>query len=273
MPYLRNAPLIGGFFGSADDDEDDLADMTPDQMRAEVLRLRQQVESQEAQMSDMRQEMAEANFRIQDLVRYYDNWREFRQAQAAFSQMLAHSDPNNFVQFFGYVDETLVPQLVDEARRLQEAEAETREMVRTLAGMEESAAGEVLERWMLIDLPLMVRVLREMGPSMRGAVLETLEATARANMLLFMSSPPPTFTPIVPNLRELPPLETVPIIPPVIEDEYYEEEDTTPYEEEAEEIVDEVEYEIEDEVEYDEVEEEDAETEADEEEVEDESDE
>ncbi|MCL2216332.1 MAG: hypothetical protein FWB91_04845 [Defluviitaleaceae bacterium] len=214
MPYLRNAPLVGRFFPA--EEGDPLEELTPDEMRAELNRILQQNESQQSQIMQMDQLLTDANFRIQDLVRFYIYWNEFREAQAAFSQMLAHSDPNNFVEFFGYVDEVYVEQLLEEARRLMEIEEETRNLVRTLDNMEEESAGEVLETWMLQNLPLMVRVMRAMSPSMLGPILDTLEPNIRASMLQLVSMPPPTFTPIVPQLRELPPLEAVPVPPPVI---------------------------------------------------------
>jgi len=242
MPYLRNAPLIGSFF--PEPEEDPLAELTPEEIRAEHDRLVLENESLRAQVRLSEQQLAERDFRIQDLVRYYIHWNEFRIAQAQLGQVLAHHDPQSFlgflIQHYHLIEVDHIPQLIQDAMRLAEFDEEVREMVRTFNNMDEASAGEVLEQWMLIDLSMMVRVLRAMSATLRGEIMDTLDPGVAANMLLLMSMPPPTFTPVVPYLRELPPIETVPVVPPAEvlepeEDEYeYYEYEETEYDEEAE---------------------------------------
>jgi hypothetical protein len=263
MPYLRNAPLIGGFF--PDPEEDPLAEMTPEEVRAEHDRLLHENEGQEARIRQLEQQLAERDFRIADYVRYYNYWSEFRTAQAQLGQVLAHHDPQMFLAFLmqhhNLIDVEHIPQLIQDASRAAEFDDEIREMVRTFGNMDESSAGEILEHWMITDLSMMIRVLRAMSAQMRGEIMDTLEGNVAANMLLMMTQQPPQFTPIVPNLRELPAIETVPVLPPVVEPEtedyededYYYEEDE--YEETEDDEVDEPEDEPEDEVEPDEVDE------------------
>ncbi|MCL2840814.1 MAG: hypothetical protein FWE05_08565 [Defluviitaleaceae bacterium] len=210
MPYLRNAPLIGTFFPDAESAYDSIADMTPEQLREEVERLQAAYNGRETRVRQLEEDLANANARINnDLIRYYMYWNEFREAQAQLGQVLTHHDPQSFLnfllQYHNLLDLEHIPQLIEEATFAAEFDAEVREMVRTLSNMDEAAAGEVLENWMLTNTAFMVLVLRDMGASMRGEIMETLEANVRANMLLLMSEPPPIFTPIIPYLRDLPP--------------------------------------------------------------------
>jgi len=215
MPYLRNAPLIGSFF--PDPEEDPLAELTPEQLRSEHTQQALQIESLEDQIRRLTNDLQSANAQILDLSRFRDDWLSFLTAQAQLGQLVAHHDPQVFLNFLlehhNLINVNHIPQLIEEASILVAHDNEIMELVRTLSRMDESAAGEILEHWMLTDTLTMIRVIRAMGATLRGEILETLEPTVRANMLLLSSVPPPTFTPLMPNLHELPPFEGVPVLP------------------------------------------------------------
>jgi hypothetical protein len=203
-------------------------------MRNMIRSLEQQNESLQDQNRRLQGELYSANFRIQhDLMRFQRYWDEFRVAQAQLGQVLAHHDPHTFLDFmrrYHHLFDTLhIPQLIYEATQLVELDEDTMTMVRTLVNMSAVAAGESLERWLITNQPLMLRVLGAMSNSRRGEVLETLDAAVRSNMLLLMTITEPTFAPIVPYLRSLPPVETIPILPePTPEPESVEEPESEP---------------------------------------------
>jgi len=207
MRYLRNAPLIGSLFPETEP-EDELVGLTPEELRRRNSTQAQQILSLEDQIRLLQEENRRLNYRIDnDLMRFYNHWDEFLEARAAFDQMLAHSDPYNFMQFFQDVWPDNIQALLNEAMQLLIADHDTMQQVRTLREMEEEAAGAIIERWLYTDVELMVRVLRGMSPARRGAVLESLDPAISSHILPMIGGPQPTFTPLVPYLRRLPPVE------------------------------------------------------------------
>ena len=216
MPYLRNAPLIGQLFPEPVTDPID--EMTPEQLRMQILILTQQVESLQDQNVALNENLSDASQRIEDLMPFHDNWHRYLEARATFDQMLAHGDPHNFVQFFSDVNPDNVLPLVEEALRLVVFDEETMGLVRTMNSTDESHAGETIESLMLSDTELMLNLLRAMTPRRRAEIFETMEASVVSILYILLSPPAPTFTPLVPPYLPLP-------IAPVLdeEDEDYEE--------------------------------------------------
>jgi len=204
MPYLRNAPLIGSLIPDAE--EDPLENITPEQLLRENTDQALQIEANRIRIAELEWELFLANYRIEnDLMRYHDNWHLFLGAQAAFMQMMAHEAPHDFfaffTQFLAIYHPSYLPELIQEAYLLASYEDEIRELVRTLNGMDESNAGEVLERFMFTNPILLQSALRTMNAALRASIFDTLDPNVAASMFELMGNPIPTFTPIVPQLQ------------------------------------------------------------------------
>ena len=242
MPYLSNAPLIGSFFGE-EEEEDPIYEMTEDEMRLEIRHLRYQNESLRNQRDEFDRQLQGANARIRDYYQLFVNrWNEYRIASARFTQMLAHNDPINFVEFFYYiVEHDLVPadilaMIYGEAMAINIFNEEFRGLLATLNNMEEDRAAEDLERMLMINAPLAVRLVREMGASRRAAIFNAMEATVSTTFFNLISVDPPVFAPLVPppflpEIFEPTPPPFVPTDELDNEDEENGEEDTEEYDE------------------------------------------
>ncbi|MCL2197706.1 MAG: hypothetical protein FWB80_02175 [Defluviitaleaceae bacterium] len=251
MPYLRNAPLIGSFFPEEEEYEmDALYEMTEEEMRQEIINLRNQVASLENQRSELNIQLHNAQTRIAHLEEFEMRWNEYRIASARFTQMLAHNDPINFVEFFyDIVEHDLVPAdilaaIFGEAMAINAYDAEFRSLLATYNNMEEDRAAEDLERLLMINTPLAVRLVRAMGASRRAVIFDSMEATVSTTFTNLISVEPPTFAPLVPPpfLPEIFPPTPPPFVPiDDLDDEEYEEdeengeEEYEEYEEEDEE--------------------------------------
>jgi hypothetical protein len=210
MRYLRNAPLIGSQFSSPE--EDPIDELSPEELRRRYLAQRDQISSLQSQIASRDEQLANANAQIAHLSTFRDRWQMYRNASARFGQILAHNDPVNFVEFFEYIDEDLVPHLIADARAINVFNEELQAQVRTFNAMEESRAAEDLTHLLVRDTALAVRILREMGASRRAAIFDEMDYTTSLSFHVLLSTSPPTFTPLVPPpyLPEIPPMTPAP---------------------------------------------------------------
>ena len=223
MPHVRNIPLIGTFFPAAEYVEgEDIR--TPEQLRNITSAQDIQIASQERRIQDLQDQLDSANQAIANLRRFEEHHNEVSQALAEFSRVLAHGDPINFVEHFQHVSDEHVPQLLDEARALNAFEEGIMESVRTLNNMDESSAGDVLARYLVLQPDLLVEFLVRMSAVRRGEVFDTMEYATVATMIHMMTPQEPAFSQfVVPSLSP-PPLVPPTVIPPAEEEEVYEEE-------------------------------------------------
>ena len=203
MPYLRNAPVIGGFLPQPEPEEEELS---AEELARRLLVVTTQLESVQAQLAIAQERLYQSEVRVAHLEAFEAHWHLVRETWNAIDQMVAHNAPHDFVQFFHRVSQDNEVQLFLEAYQLAQFWDETREIVNTLNNMDESGAGEVLQNLMTADTQLMVRVLRMMSPVRRAEVLDTLEAGVVTNMLILMSPDEPVFGPLLPpELPAVPP--------------------------------------------------------------------
>jgi FtsZ-binding cell division protein ZapB len=247
--YLENAPLIGALFSVLEEEIDPLYTMTDDEMRIEILNLRNENDSLRNQRDEAAAQLTSANELNRHLTTFQTRWNEYRRASATFTQMLAHNDPINFVDFFeDIVNHDLVPQDIlaaafAEAQAINVYDEELRMLVSTYNNMEAGNAAEAIERLRLTHTQLAVRMLRAMGNSRRGEIFDEMEANVSSAFTILLSTEPPTFAPLVPPpaLPEIsplvPPRPTPP--PPIEEDDDDDGEDEGDAEEEIDEEDDE----------------------------------
>ena len=203
MPYLRNAPIIGGFIPAAEEEDEEL---TPEELLQRYTILSQQLESVQTQLALANEQNATYEELIDHLRAFENAWHLYRAARAEFEQMLALGDPENFIEFFDFVSEDNLELLYFQALEMAWFIEDLTELVATLNNMDESGAGEVLENLMTTDTQLMVDALWMMTPSRRAEIFDTLEADVVTRMILLMSPDEPVFMPILPpQLPEFPP--------------------------------------------------------------------
>ena len=204
MPYIRNAPIIGGFFPAPEEEEPEL---THEELMQRYTILTQQLESVRAQLAIASEQVATSNDLIAHLRAFESAWHLYRDARAQMEQMLALGDAQNFVQFFDFVSEDNLVQLYLQALQMAEFIEETAAIVATLNNMDESGAGEVLENLMTVDTQLMVRALWLMSPSRRAEVFDTMDSDVVTTMMVLMAPDEPVFAPVLPPyLPEFPPI-------------------------------------------------------------------
>ena len=203
MPYLRNAPIIGGFLPAVYEEEEEL---TPEELFQRYTILSQQLESVQNQLAQANEQNVTYEALIEHLRAFEDAWHLYRAARAELEQMLALGDPINFIEFFDFVSEDNLEQLYFQAMQMAWFIEDLTELVATLNNMDESGAGEVLENLMTTDTRLMIDALWMMSPSRRAEIFDTLEADVVTRMIILMSPDEPVFTPILPpDLPEFPP--------------------------------------------------------------------
>ena len=204
MPYLRNAPIVGGFIPAPVYEEEE--ELTPEELLQRYTILSQQLESVQTQLALANQQNVTYEELIVHLRAFENAWHLYRAARAQFEQMIALGDPENFIQFFDFVSEDNLVQRYLEAMAMAEFIEETTAIVATLNNMDESGAGEVLENLMTTDLDLMIRALWMMTPTRRAEIFDTLEADVVTRMIVLMSPDEPIIAPALPPaLPEFPP--------------------------------------------------------------------
>jgi hypothetical protein len=227
MGFVRNAPLIGALVPAAEEEYEE--ELTEEEMRLALHVYRDEILGLRALVAERDFELTTANARIDHLARFEANWQQYRVASGRFTQILAHNDAVNFVEFFqDIVNHDLVPQdilarVFAEAHAISVYDAELRMLVSTLNSMEAGRAAEDLERLLTANQPLAVRLLRAMGNSRRAEIFDEMEDTVSSRFIILLSTEPPTFTPLVPPpyLPEFIPPE-LPELPPIIDETEYE---------------------------------------------------
>ncbi|MCL2355849.1 MAG: hypothetical protein FWC70_01660 [Defluviitaleaceae bacterium] len=218
--WLRSAPLVGTFF-ERDEYADSVQDMTEDEMRIAIAVYRNQVAALEFERAEREAQLNAANARIAHLSRFEARWQEYRSASAAFTQMLAHNEPIEFVEFFEHiVDHDLVPQDIlamafAEAYAINASDVELMMLVRTYNAMEATRAAEDLGRLLTVNTTLAVRLLRAMSGSRRAEIFDEMSYTTSSMFTMLLATEPPTFTPLVPP-PYLPEVIAPTVLPPAV---------------------------------------------------------
>ncbi|MCL1846232.1 MAG: hypothetical protein FWF77_10055 [Defluviitaleaceae bacterium] len=201
--WLRNAPLVGSFF-DRDEEVDATYEMTEEELRLAVVVYRNQIAALESERAAQNAQITAANARIAHLSRFEARWQEYRETSALFSQMLAHNEPVEFVTFFeAIVDHDLVPQDIlaaafAQAQAINVYDEELQVLVRTYNAMEDSRAAEDLERLLMANTTLAVRLVRAMSNTRRAEIFDEMEYTTSSTFAILLATEPPTFSPLSP---------------------------------------------------------------------------
>jgi len=244
-PWVRNMPLVGSIFDS-DEDIDTVVEMTEEELRHAVAVYRNQIAALESERAALNTQITTANARITHLSRFEARWQEYREAVALFTQMLAHNEPTEFVEFFeAIVDHELVPQDIlapafAQAEAINVYDEELQVLVRTYNAMEASGAAEALDRLRVANMTLAVRLLRAMSNTRRAEIFDEMDYMSVATFTILLATEPPTFTPLAPPpylpeiIEPTAPMAMPPAVVPV-EELDAEEDDEVEEEEEEEE--------------------------------------
>lgn len=214
MPYLRNMPLVGGFFPAAEEEEDDdlpLEQMTPQQLANIIREQEQKITELEEEMRTLLARARADALHIARLLPFREHWDEYLRVSAEFNAMIARGDPEAYLRFIEYIMPEFYEQLARDAMGLNMYRESVTTIVRTLGNMQESNAAEVLVDLRTTDLILLTHVLNEMGNALRGAILDEMEPTIASAMLRLISVPEPELPPLAPPL-------ITPILPETIEE-------------------------------------------------------
>lgn len=218
--YFRNAPLIGRFIPDAVEEYDGipLEEMSPHQLAAMIRELEREVEALQQHLREAADQARADALRIARLLPFYQEWMEYQRVSAEFNAMVARGDPEAFLRFIEHILPEFYEQLTREAMLLYEYQAAVMETVRTLGTMQERNAAAVLEEMRLTNLPMLTAVIRGMPTSLRGAILDEMDADVADFMLRLMSVPEPILGPLAPALH-------TPVLPETYDDLYPDEEE------------------------------------------------
>jgi len=203
MSYLRNAPIIGNLMPAAAEEENGelpLEQWTVAQLAARVRELEDQVarleEEQEALIANAR---AQA-LRIARLLPFYEHWSEYQRVSAEFNAMIVQGDPGGFLDFMQYILPEFHEQLMRDAVLQFHYDESIMSIVRTLGAMQERQAAAILEDLRMTDILLLSGLLNAMGNTMRGEILEQMDADIASFMIRLVSVSEPTWTVLAPAL-------------------------------------------------------------------------
>jgi hypothetical protein len=203
MPYLRNAPLIGGFMPPAEEVPDTvpLEQMSPNQLANMIRGLQNEIAALE-ERSRQHEARAQADAeRIARLIPFYTHWSEYQRVSAEFNTMVARGDPEAFLRFYEYILPEFYDRLARDAMLLYMHDEAVLAIVRTLNNMQEGNAAETLIGFRnLNEIALLTNILNAMGNSQRGAILDEMEPDMAAMMLLLISVDEPILPPLAPAL-------------------------------------------------------------------------
>jgi hypothetical protein len=225
MPYLRNMPLVGGFFPLPEEaDETIPLEQRPPHELVRIIREQEtQIEELETRIQSFLTQARSDALRIARLLPFYEHWIEYQRVSAEFNAMIARGDPEAYLHFIQYIMPEFYEQLARDAMQLHLYEESVTTIVRTLGNMQERNAADVLVDLRTTDIILLINVLNAMGNALRGAILNEMDPIIASAMLRLISIPEPTLSQLAPSLftPELP--ETIQIIPE--EDEIDEEDE------------------------------------------------
>jgi prefoldin subunit 5 len=213
MPYLRNAPLIGGLFSLADEEDEGitLEDMTPQQLANMIRALERENEALQEQMDDAATRERENNLLIARLRPFSEHWFEYQRVSAEFNAMIARGDPEAFLAHIQYVLPEFYEQLARDSMQLRDFDETIMALVRTLSAMQEKNAAEILVDLRTTDPELLVHILTAMSNALRGSIFDQMESAVAASMLRMISVSEPVLSPVAPALY-------TPELPEVLED-------------------------------------------------------
>ena len=235
--YLGRMPLVGSFFATTEDggeEQDPLLAMSEEQLRKEVVDLRNRIERVEHEKKASDDEVKKRDERIAHLNTFYTRWNEYENASNNFAEMLAHNAPINFVEYFEeIVKHELVPQdilsqLYGQALVINAFDEELGLLVSTYKNMEEKNAAEVLTRLRTANNELAVRILRALNTEARALIFDEMDVSTATAFTISLSIDPPTFAPlttpiVLPRISE----DMVVTPPPATESAEDDEEDDT----------------------------------------------
>lgn len=252
MPYLRGAPIIGGLFGEAEEDDDPLTGLSATELRRRYYGVIAERDALQRSVQSLQNELAIAHEDIRWLQWFQGRWEQYIYSRARLDQIIAHGAPEEFIEWFGTMHPDNLEALAVEILEVVAYNAELDEIVRTINQMEAALAGEALESLMMRDTQLMLTILRGMGITRRAEILDTLEYNIIATIVQLMAQQPPEFAqfdpppqledPPHPSLMDTPPPSppftmTIPELP-AEDDEYYDEDEEYEYEYDTEDDAD-----------------------------------
>ncbi|MCL2499227.1 MAG: hypothetical protein FWE90_02705 [Defluviitaleaceae bacterium] len=220
MPYLRNAPLVGGLFPPAEEESEEipLEEMDARQLANMIRALEREIEVLQSQINAQSAREREHLLLIARLRPFRDHWFEYQRVSAEFNAMIARGDPDAFLNHIQYIMPEFYERLARDSIALRDFDESVMSQVRTLSNMQERNAADVLVNLRLTDIDLLVSILNAMSNPLRGAILDRMDAEIAAHMLRLISMPVPVLPPMAPALFTPPLPETFEDITP--EEEY-----------------------------------------------------
>jgi hypothetical protein len=217
LPYLRNAPLIGGLFPPAEEESEilPLEQRDPRELVNMIRALERELEELRGREQDLLERSRNDALRIARLLPFHEHWVEYQRVSAEFNAIVARGEPESFLRFMEYIMPEFYEQLTRDALALHAHQENITDQVRTLSNMQESNAAEILVDLRTTDPVLLLNLLNAMSSSLRGAILDEMEPETAASMFRMMSIAAPVLTPLAPALftPELP-LTYEDLIPP-----------------------------------------------------------
>jgi len=207
MPMVRAIPIVGNFLPEVDVYTDDTDEAyTFEELQLHRVAANAHIYNLERTIQELTRDLQEAEATIRVLQPFQNNHQNYLYATAQWNRMIAHGDPIAFVEFFEHVREENIPQLLEEADALIAYREELMRQVRIFNNMDETPAGEILIRNLMIDSSLVQRWLLEMSPARIAEIFEAMdEINDAANLMMLLNPTAPIFAPI-----EAPPLPTPP---------------------------------------------------------------
>lgn len=207
MPYLRNAPLIGGLFPSASpvpEGETDNAytGMTTDELQAQITQLSYQIQKLEADLKAAEDQNAQDAETIRVLRSYESQWDTYKQVKAEYDAMVVSGDPNGYAQFFTSVSPENAEDLYTQSLAQVQYTADEKRNANIYANMSPDVAAAGLEQMLLTDSALVVRILRNMDAL---HIADIYNEMTTANLAVISRLMAPTPAPVI-TARTAPPL-------------------------------------------------------------------
>jgi flagellar motility protein MotE (MotC chaperone) len=196
MPYLRNAPLLGGLFEPAEENAENealgrYAHVSQEELVSIITALEYQVQAMELEDIATREQITRLQETISYLRGFESQIEAYRQIKEQFDRMVALEDPNAYKQFFESISPENAERLYREAVNEAQFDDEFRRFAATFSAMDAAAAAEALTRMLTANASLVVDILWSISTDNRAAILNEMEANTVSRVARLMEPEKP----------------------------------------------------------------------------------
>ncbi len=176
-PALRNVPVVKDWIPAEEGgEEDEYSGLTKEQLIVQNKKLEAEKKALEEDKENLSKRISDNDAEMTRLKEIEAQQVQFKNDKEAFDRMIAENDPNAYSAYYESVYPENADAIYKEVVAQQAVDKELKKYVQTFENMKKDAAAKVLEEMIGTDMDLVVRILNNISPEQRGAILGAMES-------------------------------------------------------------------------------------------------